>query len=110
MACAIHSDPYNLHTDMEVSILEIPMVIMDGTLFNSVRSYDEAWKVTKQLIDTVADCQGVLTLNWHTNNFNCRFRGSWPKLYEKILSYCDERVAWMESLQNVVDWWCTNGS
>jgi peptidoglycan/xylan/chitin deacetylase (PgdA/CDA1 family) len=101
--------PYNLRTDTEVSILEIPMIIMDGTLFDSVRSYDEAWEMTKRLIDTVADCQGVLTLNWHTNNFNCPFRGSWPRLYEQMLQYCYNRGAWMKNVQTVVDWWCTNG-
>jgi len=97
--------PYNLRTDMEVNMLEIPMVIMDGTLFDSVRSYDEAWEVAKRLIETVAECHGVLTLNWHSNSFNCSFKTSWSRLYEKILSYCHERDAWMSSIQNFVDWW-----
>lgn len=87
--------PYNLLNDMEISILEIPLVIMDGTLFGSVKSYDEAWQVAKRLIDTVAECHGVLTLNWHTNTFNCSFKSSWPYLYEKILAYCREKKAWM---------------
>ncbi len=97
--------PYNLHTDTEFNILEIPLVIMDGTLFDSVRSYDEAWETAKRLIDTVASCNGVLTLNWHTNSFNCSFKASWPRVYEMILQYCHERGAWMNSIQNFVDWW-----
>jgi len=87
--------PYNLYTETEVNILEMPLIIMDGTLFDSVRSYDEAWDVAKRLIDTVASCNGVLTLNWHANNFNCPFRSSWPRLYERILAYCHGKEAWM---------------
>ena len=97
--------PYNLHTNTEAKILEIPLVIMDGTLFGSVRSYDEAWGVAKRLIDTVASCHGVLTLNWHTNNFNCPFRGSWPKLYEKILEYCLRNNAWITCGRDLWRWW-----
>lgn len=93
--------PYNLHTDTEFNILEIPLVIMDGTLFDSVRSYDEAWEMAKRLIDAVADCQGVLTLNWHTYSFNFPFRSSWPRLYEKILAYCHKREAWMTSGEKI---------
>ena len=93
--------PYNLRTDMEVNILEIPMIIMDGTLFGLVRSYVEAWEMAKRLIDIVADCQGVLTLNWHTNSFNCPFKGSWSRLYEKILVYCHEEGAWMTTGEKI---------
>ncbi|MCE5338456.1 MAG: polysaccharide deacetylase family protein [Methanomicrobiaceae archaeon] len=100
--------PYNLHTDTEFNILEIPLVIMDGTLFDSVGSCGGAWEVTKRLIDTVTSCHGVLTLNWHTNNFNCPFRASWSRLYEKTLQYCHNRGAWMDSIQNIVDGWCMN--
>ena len=101
--------PYNLYTETEVNILEIPLVIMDGTLFDSVKSYDEAWDVAKRLIDTVASCNGVLTLNWHTNNFNCPFRGSWPRLYENILEQCYRKGAWMASGNEVLRWWHHNG-
>jgi peptidoglycan/xylan/chitin deacetylase (PgdA/CDA1 family) len=93
--------PYNLHTETEVNIMEIPLTIMDGTLFDSVGSYDEAWEVAKSLIDTVASCHGVLTLNWHTNNFNCPFRDSWYRLYEQILAYCHEKDAWMTSGEKI---------
>jgi hypothetical protein len=32
--------PYNLNTASEVNILEIPLALMDGTLFDVIRSYD----------------------------------------------------------------------
>ena len=100
--------PYNLRTNMEVGILEIPMVIMDVTLFNSTRSYSEAWQMAKALIDTVVSCHGVLTLNWHSNSFGCPFRGSWSRLYEKILQHCDSKNAWMTSGIEICKWWRYN--
>lgn len=102
--------PYNLRTNAEVDILEIPMVVMDVTLFNSTRSYDEAWKVARGLINTVASCHGVLTLNWHSNGFDCPFRRSWPHLYEKILQYCSNKNAWMTSGIEICKWWQDNDS
>jgi peptidoglycan/xylan/chitin deacetylase (PgdA/CDA1 family) len=97
--------PYNLLSDSEVGILEIPMVIMDGTLFDPARSCDEAWEVAKRLIETVADCQGVLTLNWHSHHIGCFFRQSWLYLYEKILQYCSRKNAWMTSGIEICKWW-----
>ncbi len=99
--------PYNLRTSTEINILEIPMAIMDVTLFNSAKSYDEAWAMTRRLIDTVASCHGVLTLNWHSNNFSCPFRWSWPQLYEKILQYCSNKNAWMTSGIEIYKHWKT---
>ena len=97
--------PYNLCSDKEVRILEIPLIIMDGTLFDSVRSFDEAWIVTKKIIDTVESCHGVLTVNWHSNSFNCPFKGSWQKFYEMILQYCSNKNAWMTTGEKMWEWW-----
>lgn len=101
--------PYNLHAEAETNILEIPMIIMDGTLFNPARSYDEAWEMTKRLIDIVADCQGVLTLNWHSNSFGCPFKKSWLYIYEKLLKYCNSKNAWMTRGVEITRWWQYNG-
>lgn len=93
--------------DQILDILEIPLVIMDGTLFDSVKSYAEAWSMTKEVIDTVESCQGVLTINWHSNNFSCSFRESWIRLYESILKYCQIKNAWMVSGEEIQRWWTT---
>jgi peptidoglycan/xylan/chitin deacetylase (PgdA/CDA1 family) len=97
--------PYNLHTDREVSLLEIPLTIMDSTLFEMVSSYDEAWELVKQLVDTVASCQGVLTLNWHSNSFNCPYKAHWPRMYEEILKYCQTKNAWLTNGSELITWW-----
>lgn len=100
--------PYNLHTDREINILEIPLTIMDDTLFESTTSYEEAWELSKRLIDTVAAYRGVICLNWHSESFHCPFKDPREILYKKILYYCSGKKAWMTSGEKIYDWWEKN--
>jgi peptidoglycan/xylan/chitin deacetylase (PgdA/CDA1 family) len=94
--------PFNLDTSKEIDILEIPLTIMDGTLFDYMKlDFKEAWKVTKMLIDTVEKYNGVITILWH----NTYMVGEMLKFYEKILKYCDEKGAWMTSGEEIWKWW-----
>ena len=97
--------PYNLRTDREVNILEIPLTLMDSTLFDLAKSYDEAWNLAKRLVDTVASCRGVLTLNWHSDSFHCPYKKRRPELYEKILAYCSNQQAWLTNGADLWRWW-----
>ncbi len=98
--------PYNLNENKEIDILEIPLVVMDVALFDVATSFDDAWKYTKNLIDVVEKHKGIITILWHNNVFNCPFRVTWSKLYEKILKYCYEKNAWMTSGKEIWRWWC----
>jgi peptidoglycan/xylan/chitin deacetylase (PgdA/CDA1 family) len=97
--------PFNLNSDKEIDILEIPLIIMDGALFGYSNSFEEVWETAKRLIDTVDRYNGVLTLLWHNNVFNCPFREKWSKMYEKILGYCYVKNAWMTSGEEICGWW-----
>ena len=94
--------PFNLNTGKIIDITEIPLVIMDRTLSESYMRLDaeKAWEITQQLIDTVAECHGVITLLWH----NTFLFGENRKFYEKILKYCAEKEAWMTSGEDIVSW------
>ncbi len=97
--------PYQPYPD----ILEIPLIIMDCALFNFVTtSFKQAWQITKDLIDTVEKYNGVITILWHNNSFNCPFKKDWARLYEKILAYCYEKNAWMTSADEIYSWWTSN--
>jgi peptidoglycan/xylan/chitin deacetylase (PgdA/CDA1 family) len=90
--------PFNLNTNEEIDILEIPLTIMDRTLFDYMKlDMKGRWDITKLLIDTVEKNNGVITILWH-NTFmideNLRF-------YEKILKYCHEKRAWMTSGEEI---------
>ncbi len=97
--------PFNLTNKKEINIIELPMIIMDGALFGSMKNSYEAWETTKRLIDTVEKYNGVLTILWHNNVFKCPFREKWLKLYNKILEYSYEKNAWMTSGENLWKYW-----
>lgn len=94
--------PFNLNTDKEINILEIPLIIMDNTLFDYMRfNYETAWDTIKMIIDTVEKHNGILTILWHNT-----YMIDWKiELYEEILRYCKKKDAWMTSGENISDWW-----
>lgn len=92
--------PFNLNTGTEIDILEIPLAIMDRTLLKDYMrlNFEKAWKLTKQLIDSVERCNGVITILWHNNSMD----GDYLKFYEKILKYCSDKNAWMTSGEEIL--------
>ena len=93
--------PFNLNTNEEIDILEIPLTIMDCTLFDYMKlDFDKAWDVTKMLIDIVEKHKGIITILWH----NTYMVGENLKFYENILKYCYEKGAWMTSGEEIWKW------
>ena len=94
--------PFNLFTNKEIDILEIPLTVMDCTLFNYMKlDYEKAWEIIKIIINIVEKYRGVITILWH----NTYMSGKYRKLYEKILKYCYEKEAWMTSGEEIWSWW-----
>lgn len=98
--------PLNLMTNKTIDILEIPLTLMDCTLFGSYMrlDYKKAWELTKQLIDTVENYNGVITILWH----NTFMQEDNLKFYKKILQYCSEKNAWITSVEEIFEWWNNN--
>jgi len=97
--------PFNLNTNEYINILEIPLIIMDGTLIDYMRlDMKQAWEITKRLIDTVEKYNGVMTILWH-NTSVVNERG---EFYDRILGYCYARQAWMTSGEEIWRWWGKN--
>lgn len=93
--------PFNLRTGEEIDIFEIPLAIMDTTLFFRMHmDFQRAWALTEQIIDTVERYHGVLTVLWH----NTHFSGDMARFFEKILRYCAEKNAWMTSGADICKW------
>jgi peptidoglycan/xylan/chitin deacetylase (PgdA/CDA1 family) len=95
--------PYNLNTGKIIEIIELPLVIMEHSFADNYMRMDSdrSWEITRELIDTVAQYHGVITLVWH--NKSCF--GEPGKFYEKILKYCAEKEAWMTSGEHIATWW-----
>lgn len=90
--------PYNLKKENFIDIFEIPLNIMDETLFVHIAlNYDSAWKLVKRLIDETEKYKGVLTFLWHNTNFY----GEMLEFYERILAYSKEKNAWITSCEEI---------
>ncbi len=93
--------PYNLNVGKEINIVEIPLNIMDCSLFDYMRlDHKSAWFIVKHMIDTTKNLNGVITLLWHNTYMN----GNNLKFYEKILKYCSELDGWITSAEKINDW------
>jgi peptidoglycan/xylan/chitin deacetylase (PgdA/CDA1 family) len=91
--------PFNIQTDREIDIFEIPLIIMDNTLFDYMQlDIAGAWKNIKLLIDTVEKYKGVITILWH----NTYMINEKRDLYEKILKYCANKDAWMTGGEEIL--------
>lgn len=95
--------PFNLKSNKEIDIIEIPLVLMDGTMDATYMRLDAqtAWRLTKGLIDTAQKYQGMITILWH----NTYMVGERLKFYEKILDYGNEKDAWMTSAEDIYKFW-----
>ncbi len=97
--------PFNLNTNQTIDIWELPLNVMDLTLFKYMGlSVEEAWEKCKKLIDTVERLNGVITIIWHNNSFDDIYRKGWGRLYERLLDYCHKKNAWMTSAENITKW------
>jgi len=97
--------PFNLKTGKPIEILEIPLTIMDCTFdFYMKLDIRRGLELTKKLIDTVRQYNGVLTLLWHNVYLTRDEMKDERKFYEKILDYCAEKNAWMTSGEEIVKW------
>ncbi len=81
------------------SILELPLTVMDVTLFRNLglageAALDAAWRA----IEPVVQAGGLVTLLWHNNYFNEPEYRDWQWTYERLL----ERLAALKP-------WCATG-
>ena len=101
--------PYDRTDGKYRDILEIPMAIMDCSVFEQGRTQEGAWELAKQLVDAAEQYHGVVTLLWHNDAFGVPFRDGWVKLYNKLLKYSSDKNAWITSGENICRWWEKNG-
>jgi peptidoglycan/xylan/chitin deacetylase (PgdA/CDA1 family) len=95
--------PINRIKNHAIDILEIPLILMEGSLGSSYMQLTRRsmWDLIKILIDKTTNCHGVFTLVWHNTNM----QGEYLELYENILQYCKERKAWITNGEKLSTWW-----
>ncbi len=98
-------NPYLNNTKEFLNIVELPLVIMDVTLWGYMRlTPTEQLNLCKNLIDKVAAIHGVVTIVWH----NTHMLGAEGALYEAIIKYAAEKGAWLTTAQDIVTHWQDN--
>jgi peptidoglycan/xylan/chitin deacetylase (PgdA/CDA1 family) len=96
-------NPYDLILNKELDILEIPLTIMDSSLFSI--GYSKAWAIIEKLVENTEKNNGLITILWHNNTFDEINYGEWSRLYEKILSYLKEKKAWITNAEDIFRNW-----
>lgn len=102
---------WDLQSDEETDVLEIPLVIQDGAMLSRHSGLrldvDRAFEYARMLCDRVRDVNGVVTLLWHPSTIA---DDRYVELYERILRYVSERDGWTTTVEEVGQWWTENNS
>ncbi len=97
---------WNFKKDNASSVIEIPLIVMDGTLANKKYmgvSKDEALLKVYSLIDEVKRFEGVFTILWHNTYFSDYKYTGWKNIYCKILEYAKAKNGLFLTGENIVN-------
>jgi hypothetical protein len=78
--------PFDLHLNKTLNIIEVPLNLMDRTLFNSGKSLVEQ----KELVFNWLNANrfnSIITIDWHNNFFSNLSYDGYKNFYEEILQY-----------------------
>jgi len=94
--------PLNPENGRPVSILEIPLIIMDIYFLNNKKN---AWGEFLEVLKMVEKHNGLLTILFHHTVFNDKEYPGWGDIYRKIISKCKEKDAWITNANEINNWW-----
>jgi len=96
--------PYHLEKEEYMDILEVPLNIMECTLYKYMALPKDQWMPkASELIDHVADLNGVFNFLWHNNDVVSKV-----EFYEEVIKYCYDKGAWITSVAELEKWWRAN--
>ncbi len=102
--------PFNIEENRPFRVLEIPLIVMDTTLYSkkamNLTTLSAARRL-KRLIDLAAKYQSHLSLLWHNNTFDPIDYPGWGSLYHSTIRYAQKKKGWITSLKRVYDEWVT---
>ncbi len=97
---------YDLNTEKELPIMEIPLIIQDGAMLSPAKGMrldeETAFQYIEQITEAVEKVGGILTLLWHPNHI---IKDDWWNLYLRTLKYLKEKNAWFGAVREVGGWW-----
>jgi hypothetical protein len=79
---------YSFATDNMTGVLEIPLLIMDGVLFDHGDGIKEsAWQSAKGILEKIKNAEGCCSVAWHQRVFNNQDYLSWQEVYLMLIAW-----------------------
>jgi len=98
--------PFDAKNKRKQKIMELPLAVMDGSLFEFRHySVEAAFGQVKKLIDNVEKVGGLAVLLWHTQARDELDFPGWWKLYLETLGYLHSKGAWVSNISDIGKWW-----
>jgi hypothetical protein len=89
-----------------LDLLELPLTVMDTTLFRYFRLEGNAALATAwETISMAAAKGGLVSLLWHNNYFNEPEYWDWQMVYETLLSRLAALKPWCATGAEINQWW-----
>ena len=85
--------PYNFKEKRDYNLLEIPLIVMEGSLQNPRYmnlSSKEGFEKIKELIQKIKKYKGTFTLLWHNSSFYMTEWKDWEWVYHETIKYLKE--------------------
>ena len=99
--------PYDFTKNEFLPITEIPLVVMDTSLFLHMKlNSSQAKKAIRDLIDEVQKANGVFTLLWHNNYF----LPAQVEVLRHTIDYLREQNAWFTTNAGLIRQWRESGN
>jgi hypothetical protein len=98
--------PYDPDAGRRLPLLEIPLALMDNTIFQYLRcGFAEAMDLTRSALRAAERSGSVLTLLWHNNYFNDPEFQAWQETYTQTLQEAADAGPWCATGGEIAGWW-----
>ena len=98
--------PWNPQLRGPYRLLELPLTLMDGTLFRTLKLNGTlAAGRTRAHLDAVERVGGLAVLLWHPNATDTDRYAGWWDAYRETLADLAARNVWVAPAGEIADWW-----
>jgi len=99
--------PFDIFENRVLDIWEVPLIVMDGSLFGYQNLLaEEGLERIQALVDTVEQYNGVLVVLWHNSSFYEPENPRATEVYNQILKYIVHKNALCGTVQDILGIWC----
>lgn len=96
--------PFDVLENRVLDIWELPLTVMEGTLYNyRSLSKEEAWQSIRSLLNVVSKHHGVFVLLWHNSFLDELDLPGWKRLYERVMDYIGSKPVFGGSGREIID-------